>query len=121
MNEKEIAKLKDLEEHLNFALDFSKYDDQLLELFEKLGSVGEFWANSGLACTADKLTPLMANHYRFFTMLMPVQQKVRFAKEYEAQFGKPWIDEGYTMPALPRRSSVGDYDWWTTELNELRI
>ena len=120
MNEKEIAKLKHLEEHLGFCLEFAKQDEASMELFARLGAVGAFWANSGLASTADKLAPLMSNQYRFFALLMPVQQKVRFAKEYEAHFGKPWIDEGYAIPTSPRSTPNESMDWWTTELNELR-
>ena len=123
MDAKDIAQLRLLEEYLNFSLDFASRNDELLLLFSGLSAKGRFWAEAGLAQTADKLIPLMANLYRSFTLAMPIHHKVKFIKEFEMQFGRTWIDRDYTelVGARWRKANVVYMDdWWTTELRELR-
>lgn len=123
MDAKDIAQLRRLEEYLNFSLDFASRNDELLLLFSGLSAKGRFWAEAGLAQTADKLMPLMANLYRSFTLAMPLLYKAEFIKEFEAHFGKTWIDADYSELAgnrLSKVKAVDIEDWWTTELRELR-
>ena len=123
MDAKDIAQLRRLEEYLNFSLEFASRNDELLLLFSGLSSKGRFWAEAGLAQTADKLIPLMANLYRSFTLAMPIHYKVDFIKEFEAHFGRTWTDSDYAelFEAKRRKANYIDMDdWWTTELRELR-
>ena len=123
MNAKDIAQLRLLEEYLNFSLDFASRNDELLLLFSGLSSKGQFWAEAGLTGTAEKLLPMMANLYRSFTLAMPLLYKAEFIKEFEAHFGKTWIDADYAElvgTRLNKAKLVDTVDWWTTELSELR-
>ena len=95
MDAKDIAQLRRLEEFLNFSFEFANRNDELLLLFSGLSSKGRFWAEAGLTGTADKLLPVMANLYRSFTLAMPLLYKAEFIKEFEAHFGKTWIDADY--------------------------
>ena len=123
MNAKDIAQLRLLEEYLNFSLDFASRNDELLSLLNGLSAKGRFWAEAGLAGTAEKLLPMMANLYRSFTLALPIHYKVEFIKDFEVHFGRTWIDRDYTELAGAKwreANFVDKVDWWTTELSELR-
>lgn len=123
MDAKTVAQLRLLEEYLNFSLEFASRNEELLLLFSGLSSKGRFWIEIGLAQTADKLLPVMATLYRSFTLAMPLLYKADFIKEFEARFGKTWIDADYAelVGARWRKASHVDMDdWWTTELSETR-